>query len=105
MIEKELDVNTTVIEIATDLVTSGDLISDFTQQYYSDNEITREYELKNNNVFRLDFGYEIDGCNRLLGTYIFNNKMGASCIIINNFAKENFIKFMNLWKVGFEIIE
>lgn len=46
MIENKLDVNTTVIEVATYFESSGDLISDFTTSCYSNNEITREYEMK-----------------------------------------------------------
>ena len=91
--------------MATDFVKSGDLISDFTISCYSNNEITRQYEMKDDNVFRLDFGYKTDGLNRLLGTYLYRNDFEASAIIINNFAKEKFIEFMDRVQVPYKVLE
>ena len=105
--EEQLDRNTTVIEVDLSLELIGNLISDFTNSCYSNIEITREYEMKDDTVIRFDFGYKIDGVNRFLGTLIYK-VFGHNCrnaIIIKHYAKENLIEYLGTSNVSYKILE
>ena len=92
--EKELDHNSTFLEISSDIKEAGRLASGFVRKHFGSEEFSTFSGNNETKSLTLGFGYYIDGHPREVGNIIYKIDLNVCVVVINDFAKKRFIDYM-----------
>ena len=103
--DKQIDTNTTFIQVRADIDLCGSLASKFIRKHFGSDEFTTLSTDQDEKKLIIGFGYKVDRYPREVGHLIYEpNGLEMCIVVINDFAKKRFIDHLETTDVVFRVM-
>ena len=105
--DKQLETNTSYIQVRCDIDQCGRLASDFVRKHFGTKEFATLSGNKEHNSLTIGFGYKVDGHSREVGhiLYAIDLDLKVCVVVINAFAKKRFIEHLKVSGVNYKELQ